>query len=237
MRPGLPKIIERLRAEGLDTDKIPSYLLSYEEFLGPLRDAPINFLEIGILGGGSIAMWHEYFSRAKIHGLDQSPSPGPGFDSYCKRHNLAERVSLHMGVKIPEHTAPSVERHQTFKRCFGKTQFDVILDDGAHTYTHTKAAFEVLFPEYLKPGGIYILEDWGTTYFPEWPDGSTAGDTGMFRLIKEACDEIAIADRMRNVAGVQSTIRSMVIRFGHVWLFKEDASTTMAAVDSGAHQS
>jgi len=233
MRPSLSEIVESLRTEGLDTDKIPSYLVSYEEFLAPLRDAPFNFLEIGVLNGGSIAMWHEYFSRATIHGLDQNPNPGAVFDSYFKTRNLATRVALHLGVAIPEHTVPYAERRQLFKQCFGNTQFDVILDDGAHTYTHTKAAYEVLFPEFLKPGGIYILEDWGTTYFPEWPDGSPSGEIGMLRLVKEACDEIGIVDRKRNVAGIRSSIRSMVVRFGHVWLFKEGVSEAAAKVGSG----
>ena len=106
-----------------------------------------------------------------------------------------------------------------------KNLFDIIIDDGAHTYSHTKASFDVLFNDYLKPGGIYVIEDWGTSYFPDWPDGSLNGEEGMARIIKELYDEVALFDRLKgsktkNIHKYKSTILSLTIRFGQIWIFK-----------------
>lgn len=49
--------------------------------------------------------------------------------------------------------------------------FDVILDDASHLGSVTAQSFWHLFPRHLKPGGLYIIDDWGTGYFPEWRDG------------------------------------------------------------------
>ena len=35
----------------------------------------------------------------------------------------------------------------------------------------TRIAFWHLFDNHLKPGGLYVIEDWGTGYWEDWPDG------------------------------------------------------------------
>ena len=46
---------------------------------------------------------------------------------------------------------------------------DVVLDDGSHVGRHQRASFDVLFP-LLSDGGIYIIEDVCTSYWPHWED-------------------------------------------------------------------
>src|SRR5207248_1611615 len=53
------------------------YTPHYDHHFGPLREAPVRLLEIGIggydvpeAGGGSLRMWQRYFRRGLIHGLD-----------------------------------------------------------------------------------------------------------------------------------------------------------------------
>jgi predicted methyltransferase len=36
---------------------------------------------------------------------------------------------------------------------------DLVIDDASHMYALTKKSFETLFP-LLRPGGLYIIEDW-----------------------------------------------------------------------------
>ena len=68
--------------------------------------------------------------------------------------------------------------------------------------------YRALFP-FLKPGGLYIIEDWATGYWTDWPDGGpfedvTPSDTndvlqkripshdfGMVGFIKHFVDEVA----------------------------------------------
>ncbi len=42
---------------------------------------------------------------------------------------------------------------------------DIILDDGSHVSDHQKISFETLWP-LLKVGGLYVIEDLHTAYFP-----------------------------------------------------------------------
>ena len=47
-----------------------SYTYFYDKLFTPLRNKPILMLEIGVCGGFSLKMWHEYFDQAVIIGLD-----------------------------------------------------------------------------------------------------------------------------------------------------------------------
>ena len=68
------------------TWSVNNYTDLYEVYLDPYRNSEINFLEIGLgvtgdrwesrivhgrnSGGASIRMWYDYFSKAKIFGID-----------------------------------------------------------------------------------------------------------------------------------------------------------------------
>ena len=51
--------------------------------------------------------------------------------------------------------------------------FEVIIDDASHVGQLSARSLQALFIEHLRPGGLYIIEDWGTGYLPSWPDGGT----------------------------------------------------------------
>ena len=51
--------------------------------------------------------------------------------------------------------------------------FDIIIDDASHIADLTRISFWHLFDNHLKPGGLYVVEDWGTGYWSDWPDGMT----------------------------------------------------------------
>ena len=42
---------------------------------------------------------------------------------------------------------------------------DLIIDDASHLYCESRQTFELSFP-FLRPGGWYVVEDWG---WPHWP--------------------------------------------------------------------
>ena len=44
-------------------------------------------------------------------------------------------------------------------------QFDIIVDDGSHVPWHQIFTFETIFKTWLKPGGIYVIEDIETSYW------------------------------------------------------------------------
>jgi len=55
--------------------------------------------------------------------------------------------------------------------------FDIIIDDASHLGKLTKIAFWHLFETHLKGGGFYVIEDWGTGYWSDWPDGMSMWGT------------------------------------------------------------
>ena len=54
--------------------KIDTYFQVYEEIFSKYVDKEIIFVEVGVLGGGSLQMWKEYFGeKARIIGIDMNP--------------------------------------------------------------------------------------------------------------------------------------------------------------------
>ncbi|HMH33204.1 MAG TPA: hypothetical protein VK543_09260, partial [Puia sp.] len=50
------------------------YFEIYDRHFSRFRNKEINILEIGVLHGGSLQMWKEYFGpKAKIYGIDINP--------------------------------------------------------------------------------------------------------------------------------------------------------------------
>jgi hypothetical protein len=49
--------------------------------------------------------------------------------------------------------------------------FDIIIDDCSHIGEFTALSFWHLFDRHLKPGGLYVIEDWGAGYMRGTPDG------------------------------------------------------------------
>jgi hypothetical protein len=96
-------------------------------------------------------MWRSYFgAEATIVGSDIDP-------------NCANRVTAPNQVRIGSQ-ADATFLAQIVKE-FGAP--DVVLDDGSHIGHHQIASFHALFP-LLKDGGLYIIEDTHTSYWPDW---------------------------------------------------------------------
>ena len=47
---------------------------------------------------------------------------------------------------------------------------DVVIDDGSHVMEHLHASFRTLFP-LLSDGGVYLVEDLHTAYWPQYGGG------------------------------------------------------------------
>jgi hypothetical protein len=137
------------------TRKPISYLREYERILAEVRDARLRILELGVYAGASLLMWHDYFPNATILGIDVSEEPA------C----LKGYQRIHFQRASQEDTAALDVAGDTHG------PFDVIIDDASHLGYLTKRAFYHLFPRWLKPGGYYVIEDFGTAFMPEYPDG------------------------------------------------------------------
>ena len=65
---------------------------------------------------------------------------------------------------------------------------DIVLDDGSHRMEHVNASFDVLFPQ-MSPGGVYLVEDLNTAYWPEF-GGGVGCRTSFYERSKTLVDEM-----------------------------------------------
>jgi len=138
------------------TDKNEHYLSNYEDYFSHLKDDNISLLEIGIFKGGSLLMWRDYFNNGAIVGLDVNE---------VKIEDDSRRISTYKGFQ--QNTALLSELANEA----APNGFDIIIDDGSHIGELTAITFWHLFENHLKPGGIYVIEDWRTGFWGGWPDG------------------------------------------------------------------
>ena len=147
-----------LDASKYDTDKAAHahYLRNYEEYFRPLAGRDIRLLELGVLNGGSLLLWRDYFERGLIVGLDLNP---------LRVDDPTGRIRFYQGGQ------QDTELLDRLARECAPEGFDVIIDDCSHVGELARVSFWHLFEHHLKPGGLYVIEDWGTGYWDFWPDG------------------------------------------------------------------
>jgi hypothetical protein len=140
-----------------DSDKIVNrYLDRYDPVFAPWLEQPIVLLELGVHRGGSLRLWRDYFPLGTIVGIDLRLPPGFQ-DNERIRLFEGSQTDLSFLTGVAAQTAPA--------------GFDLIIDDASHLGEATRTSFWHLFDHHLKPGGIYAIEDWGTGYWDDWPDG------------------------------------------------------------------
>lgn len=177
------------------SDKSEAYLHFYEELFDQQAERPLNILEVGVFKGGSMLMFAEYFKNSNLLGIDIHPPP-PKFDALLAERQFGERVKIALGAQNDSQFLQSAITLQ-----FGTQPLDLVIDDASHTYRRTRATFETVFYQFLKPGGSYIIEDWGCGYWPRWRDGNPNGKHGLPRLIKDLVDIVALSDRTKLFQG------------------------------------
>ncbi len=150
---------KQLPLDQYDSDKIDShYLDRYDPILEPWVEQEIALLELGIYRGGSLLLWRDYFPKGTIVGVDiQLP----------ENFEPAERIHLYEGSQGDPQFLSRVANEAA------PGGFDIIIDDASHMGDLTRIAFWHLFDNHLKPGGLYVIEDWGTGYWDDWPDGKS----------------------------------------------------------------
>lgn len=162
-----------LHHEERTVHKWAHYLPIYEKLFGGFRDKPLTFLEIGVSLGGSLEMWRDYFGpEAIIVGLDIDPACATRFDPPNQ-------------VFIGSQADPEF-LHEVVSRIGAP---DIVLDDGSHVSGHQKASFDTLFP-LVKDGGLYVIEDTHTAYWPEGYEGGYRRSGTAIEVAKGFVDDM-----------------------------------------------
>ncbi len=154
------------------------YTQHYQRHFAPLQQRPLNLLEIGVggyddpeAGGGSLRMWKSFFPHGKIFGLDY----------YDKSPLEEERIRIYRGDQSDEQLLRKIATEMG--------SLDIVIDDGSHFNPHILKSFEVLFP-LMPSGGIYVVEDTQTSYWPQFNGTSenlntTSTAMGFFKSLAD----------------------------------------------------
>ena len=147
---------------GRQCHKLVHYFPIYDRHLLRLRDGfseagvrrPLRLLEVGVRHGGSLQIWRKFFgTEATIFGIDVDP-------------NCAAIDDADLTIRIGSQSDAAFLR-SVVSELGG---IDVVIDDGSHQAEHQVRTFEVLFP-LLSSGGVYLIEDTHTAYWPEFGGG------------------------------------------------------------------
>lgn len=147
------------------------YIPLYDYHFSRFRNSQVRLLEIGVSGGGSLAMWRQYFGdKATIFGIDINPK--------CLQYNDSV-ASVRIGSQDDSEFLAGVVREMG--------GVDIVIDDGSHVMNHVRKSFDTLYP-LMSEGGVYLVEDLHTAY---WKAYSGAGrGANFFDYIREFVDDI-----------------------------------------------
>lgn len=146
---------------GSDKWGVHFYTPHYERHFAPYRDQRVRVLELGIggyespeHGGASLNMWRHYFRRGLVYGVDVHDKTAlelPRMRTVCGDQGDPEFLA-----RLADRIGP----------------LDIVVDDGSHLSDDVLTSFRVLFDR-LSPGGLYVIEDLQTSYWPGWNGGRT----------------------------------------------------------------
>jgi hypothetical protein len=148
-----------------------NYLNKYEKYLPFNRQDKIKILEIGVLNGGSVKTWSEYYPNAEIVGLDINPQ--------CKQYE-GGNIKIEIGSQADSNFLRSI--------CDKYGKFDFIIDDGSHMSSHMIFSFKELFHAVV-PHGLYVVEDVCCSYWKDFEGGLNKPNTCV-EYFKSLVDEV-----------------------------------------------
>lgn len=149
------------------------YLDVYDRHFATYRNTAVRMLEIGVSKGGSLELWREYFGAdATIFGIDVDPECA----GYATPPNQ---------IRIGSQDDPLFLRSVADE--IGS--LDIVLDDGSHIGRHQRISFDTLFPV-LKEGGLYVIEDLHTSYWPVSHEGGYRRKGTAIELVKTMIDDM-----------------------------------------------
>ena len=128
----------------------------YAMLFTPVRLQVLNVTEIGVAAGQSLQMWHDFFPRAQLWGLDLKS--GACFERCPSKFAGHPRVHLRWGNSCKK---PHVDRLG-----FAPESMDLVLDDGDHFPLSNEITLVHFWP-FVKKGGYYVIEDVATGARPK----------------------------------------------------------------------
>jgi hypothetical protein len=160
--PGNKELMRLMRK--VNSDRGPllhKYHIPYTLKFEPIKLKVRNMLELGIWTGKGLITWAQFFPNAEIEGVDWRFQ----YHNHIKRL-FKNRDTDYYSNKIVLNffdTTDTERVQQHFKPERYNEYFDIIIDDGNHFSSAQKATLINMF-QYVKPGGMWVIEDITDTY-------------------------------------------------------------------------
>jgi len=166
------------------TDKqelIHNYVQYYTKYFEQHREKKLKVLEIGIfrpdknsnaVPGASLKTWRDYFLNSEIYGIDLGDFTDVNDDrikTMIANQEIRTKNSEWNGL---------TEMIDNFGG-----DFDIIIDDGGHSMEQQQVSLGFLF-KFLKPGGVFVIEDLETSYKLGWAYNKTNTEYDTLSMLK-----------------------------------------------------
>lgn len=123
------------------------YTLFYDSIFKNKKRENLKIAELGILDGASLLMWKEYFTSSQLYGFEYNNDLINNF----KQNFNNDRITL---------SNIDVTNKNSIIKSFNEINelYDIIIEDTTHQFEDQIRVIENVY-NYLKPGGILIIED------------------------------------------------------------------------------
>jgi hypothetical protein len=138
-----------------------NYINAYDLLFAPYQHKKMNFMEVGVLLGGSLELWNEYFTEASIYGVDDFSQvhTNSDFGGIDVSHDIVvDKLKKYDRVTFIEPVNARNTKAVGDKIGSLKIEFDIIIDDGDHDPVSQLEVFDNFVP-YLSADGVYVIED------------------------------------------------------------------------------
>ena len=123
-----------------------SYIPAYEQLFSEYRHKDIKLVEVGIFDGGSLYLWSQYFTNAKITGVDSRK-----WTNYDK-NKFYQILRDNPNIYYINADATSTSLADNFD------SVDIFIDDASHELKDQQKTFEIMWNK-ISNHGLYIIED------------------------------------------------------------------------------
>lgn len=128
------------------------YLDIYEKLFNTFKDEKINILEIGVREGGSIRLWHDYFTNATIYGYDISADANKEISkNWFIGKEIDTLINSEVNYIIKDSNLIKDDE-------FNNIPLSIIIDDGSHQLKDQLNTIKILYNQLIE-GGMLIIED------------------------------------------------------------------------------
>jgi predicted O-methyltransferase YrrM len=180
------------------------------------RFAGGSIVELGIAAGGSTALLALLARPRRLVALELDAKPVEALDTLLRQRGLGGTVHPIYGVNQADRRALIEVMRDEFR----DDALDLVIDDASHLLAETTSSFETLFP-YLRPGGLYVIEDWNSAHLFADQVGATMRDGVPFTT--------PLSPLLMDLLLVRASSGDVVseIRVGNLWATIERGSAVL----------